>query len=247
MPIGSRHVWRLAAWAGGSIVGISMVVLVLVGSELAEPASLVAFGLIVVAAWVLVRRSPHRRAAGLLAGALTLTLLGDAIWSGHVLVLGEEPSLSPADAFWVGAHVLLAVALLRMTPGSYRRPTDPDGLVDLAVVFMVVMLLQWELALDGILSDQAASPVERFIWFLYPTFGAAVLALLLRAVFSRQLRGPSVWFLGAGIVMWMGADTAWSMIGAEREVPPALDLLWLAGAVCFMLAIPRVGDRKSVV
>lgn len=252
MPNGSRRVRSLTAWATAVALGVPVIALVLAGGDRGEAVYVMAFAVLVGIGGAQVWRSPHRRMVGPVAAALTLMMVGDATWWLHGLALGGEPSLSPADVFWIGSHVMLAVALLRMAPGSYRRRTDPDGLVDVAVVFMVLMLFQWELSLVGVLGDHSASELERFVSFLYPTFGAAVLAVLVRSAFARRIRGAGLWLFGAGVVVWMGADTAWSLIGDDRATPavlnltPAvLNLLWLVGAVCFVAAIPRIARSAA--
>lgn len=237
----------------GRLAVVGLIVVVALGVPMLESGLaaeviywVVAWALVVIA-WLVAPRSPQRDTAMLLAFGITLTQASDVIWHIQSIRLDDEIGLSLADVGWVVAQGSILLAIVKMTPGSYRRRTDPDGLVDLAAVFMVAMLIQWELALGGLFREPDATVLERTVWMLYPTLGAMSLALLVRGVVTRRLSGSGTWFVVAGASVWLFADTVWSALGVPVDYVGYLDLVWLAGSVSMCAAIGRLGPRQPVV
>ena len=102
---------------------------------------------------------------------------------------GFEPDVSVADIAWFGSYVAIGAALFLLLRGRGARRLDLDGVIDIAAITVVALLIQWNLILKDIVTDTRVAVVPRIVWALYPALDAVLLALVLRAVTARRLRG----------------------------------------------------------
>ncbi len=189
----------MVAW-----IAVAVVVAAVAGEgPVAEVAYLAVVGGAGVLAFYGSRRSPYPTMALLLAIGISISGFGDLIWQVLSWVQGSDPKVSVADVFWLGSYVAAGAALLRSPQG---RGLDRDGVVDVAVIFLVAMLTLWELAFDEVLTDPTLPLWTRFTWALYPTFDAALLALVVRAAITRRMQGRVALLLGAGVGCWLVSD-----------------------------------------
>jgi diguanylate cyclase (GGDEF)-like protein/PAS domain S-box-containing protein len=222
-------------WAGGVAVAGALVAL-----QVAVPDGLVsdwtyltALAGSAVVALLGARRSPFRSMAVLLAVGIAISAGGDVVWQWYEWRTGVGPDVSFADVLWLGSYIAIAAALLRSPRGGRL---DRDGMVDIAVVFLVALLVQWELAFDQIVTDATVPVLERFVWALYPTFDAVLLALVVRAVLSRRLQGVLGLLLGGGITLWLLSDFAYTLFASDGSYDVSLNLGWMLASYCFAAA-----------
>ncbi|MDO8391538.1 MAG: EAL domain-containing protein [Actinomycetota bacterium] len=165
----------------------------------------------------------------MIALGVTISAAGDATWQVLAWTSGTEPTVSVADVLWLGSYVAIAGGLLRTPQGEGR--IDRDGVVDIAVLFLVALLVQWELAFDKIATDAAVPVGERLVLALYPTFDAALLALVVRAAFTRRLQGWLAVLLGGGTACWLLSDFGYTLFATEGTLAVWLNVGWMLGSI----------------
>ena len=233
LAAGSRPRWRrvAAVTVTASLVGVHLAAAegpvrdwtylgVLIGSA--------------IAALLGSRRNPLTTMARLIALGVTISAAGDAVWQVLVWTRGTAPTVSVADVLWLGSYVALGAGLLRTPRGGGR--IDRDGVVDIAVVFLVALLVQWELAFDTIATDTALPVRERLVLALYPTFDAALLALVIRAALTRRLQGWLAVLLGGGTACWLLSDFGYTLFATEGTLAVWLNVGWMLGSILLAAA-----------
>ena len=186
----------------------------------------------------------------LIAAGVTLSTLGDVIWE-YIAIGDDGPASSIADAAWLIAYLAIGAALLgsARTRGGVR--VDRDGIVDVVVVFLVTMVVQWELTLQAIVTDATVPVPVRVVWALYPTFDAVLLALVVRAVIAGRLHGRVALLLAGGATFWLMSDFAYSLVAGEDDFTVWMEVGWLIGATLFAIAawcrpVPTASDLEAV-
>jgi diguanylate cyclase (GGDEF)-like protein/PAS domain S-box-containing protein len=199
-----------------------------------------------VAAAIGAKRATGNRVAILIAIGLGLSFVGDAIFEAILTSTGEETYASAADLGWLGSYLVIGAALLRLLRDAGRR-IDLDGYIDIAAVFVLGLLLQWQLILQGLLEDTSVSVPVRLLWAAYPIGDAALLALLVRVALSRQVRGRASVLLAAGALAWLASDTAYTVPAIAERFAPWLNTGWMAGAGLMAMAAWQVArpDAES--
>jgi diguanylate cyclase (GGDEF)-like protein/PAS domain S-box-containing protein len=199
-------------------------------------------------AWRGARRSEQPGIARLIALGVLLTSAGDVtyqilVWRGDGTV-----DISIADVAWLGSYVALAMALVRVLLSGSSLRRDLEAWVDVGAVSVLALLVQWELGLKDLMSDASAPALARVVWSLYPVLDAVLLALVLRALVARRLRGRSALFVGGGVVCWLASDLIYSVSSPEGPVAAWLDAGWLLAAMALALAAlePRSASTLSV-
>jgi diguanylate cyclase (GGDEF)-like protein/PAS domain S-box-containing protein len=214
---------------------------VLMGLQLASPDGLVGdvsylavlIGAAIAALWG-ARRSPLGVKAWFLAIGISISATADVIWQWLEWSRGEAPDVSVADVFWLGSYFAVAAALLHT--GRRGERVDRDGLVDIAVVFLVALVTQWELGFDEVATDTSVPVSVRLVWTLYPTMDAALLALVVRAAVTRRLHGWLAVFVGGGTACWLVSDFGYTMFANGSAFDLWLNLGWMLGSVLFAAA-----------
>ena len=196
-----------------------------------------------VMAWRGARRSSQPQVARWIALGVVSTSLGDLVYQMLAWTYPVVPDISVADLGWVGAYVGVGGALtlvLRSTPGVRL---DFDGWVDVGVVTVVALLLQWQLGLYEVAGDTGVPAFVRLVWCLYPLMDALLLALVVRALLARRLRVRPALLLGGGAICWLVSDHLYSVFAPEGRVATWVDAGWLLGAV---LLAGAAGQREFV-
>ncbi|MEP7114638.1 MAG: EAL domain-containing protein [Ilumatobacteraceae bacterium] len=202
-------------------------------------------GAAVVAAIGARRQATLRRFAwGCVAIGLMCSAVGDLIYSLLVLIDGEQPEFSLADAFWLASYVALAVGLSSLVVGGrgWRR-VDMDGLIDMAsfAVLAAIVVVQFTFIREFV-EDSSVSKLTRTVWALYPVLDVALFAIVAQAFLSRRLRGFGGAFLSCGVALWMASDLG-QLIGDVPVITTSLDVGWMLGAVS--LAVSTWPDRQT--
>ncbi|MEM4245897.1 MAG: hypothetical protein QW390_01220 [Candidatus Bathyarchaeia archaeon] len=176
----------------------------------------------------------------LILAASVLWFLGEAIWSFYALVLGEAfPYPSLADLFWVAGFPVMAGGLayyLRAFEASFDRVRFGAGLaVSTALVLIIIATL------IAPVMEPSSDPLARAFDLLYPLLDAAIIFIIIVAVFTfRGGRIGRAWYLlAASLFMDAAADVMFghaAATGAYYEGHP-LDLLYDYGYILFTLAM----------
>ncbi|MDP2292392.1 MAG: EAL domain-containing protein [Actinomycetota bacterium] len=186
-----------------------------------------------IAALVGALHRPFSITGPLIAIGVAISALGDVTWQWIEWNSGA-PNVSVADIFWLGSYIALVGALLRAPRATER--VDYDGVVDVVVVFIVAMLVQWELAFKDIVTDVTVPAADRLVWALYPTFDAVLLALVIRAGLSRRLHGWNAVLLGGGISCWLLSDFGYTIFATEGTLEVWLNVGWMVGSILLAFA-----------
>jgi diguanylate cyclase (GGDEF)-like protein/PAS domain S-box-containing protein len=201
-----------------------------------------------VAAWIGASRVARDRVVGrLVALGVSLSTAGDIVWQLHSWLGHSTPDVSVADIGWLGAYLALAAALLHMLRLTHdRRGAFLDGLVDVAVICVMVLLIEWEVSLDTLVSDSSTPAFSRVVWTLYPICDALLIALIMRVVITRhRVTGVLVMF-AAGALCWLLSDFANLLIDEGAALRAGLDAGSMLGAVLLAAATwQRTDDPRT--
>jgi diguanylate cyclase (GGDEF)-like protein len=193
---------------------------------------------------VLVRH--ERWAWAALAAAMASSTAGEVYWALRLSGLDEVPYPSLGDAFYLGFYpfaYLAVVLLVRSRVRDIRAGMWLDGLVcGLALASIAAAL-----AFDTIVQDTGGDPMTIATTLAYPV-GDLLLMLLVAAVFGLAGGRPGwSWaLLGAGLLSWGVADTAYLLEtakGTYTEGTP-LDWTWTLGATCVALSAWRSSPQR---
>lgn len=190
-------------------------------------------------AWaVVIRRRCRDIVTVLIAAGLLASALGDVTWEIYLRQRGEGPDVSIADVGWMISYVCLGAALLSLVRRSdYRLRRDPDALIDMCITAVLVTLAVWLLWVAPTMSDGSTALFVRIVWSVYPILDAALLALLVRTLLHRTVRGPAVAYFGAGLIMLLLSDIGYLSLTAWAWVDPAMNVGWMLGAVLLAAAV----------
>lgn len=145
----------------------------------------------------------ERLVPGLIAGGITLAVLGDVLCavydSGGVMT-----DTSPADPAWLASYVVLCLAMLLVL---VRAGGDRRGVgclvLDLATVVSVSVIICWSLAIGRLATDEAVSTTTRVVWSSYPALQGVLLALVLMVMMRQRTRGQVGVGFAVGVALWL--------------------------------------------
>lgn len=199
---------------------------------------------IAAVAWLKGRTDP--RVAALLTFGLASSAVGEVLWEVHLARTGAAPDVSGADLGWVASYVFIGLALVMLVRrSSYRLRRDPDALIDMSIAAVLVALGVWLLWVQPTLADSATSWPVRVVWALYPVLDAALLALLVRMLVHRAVRGPGVALLAGGLSMWLLADVGYLSLTTWAWAGPAMNVGWMFGSLLLAVSVWLLGDADS--
>jgi len=199
------------------------------------------------------------------AVGLTSSGIGDLLYYLLGWVDGKLPDVSVADSFWLASYVAIAVGLSSLIVGGYgARRIDVDGLIDIGSFAVLAVILATQISAVRAIVDNASLPIStRVIWTAYPILDAALLGVVVQAMFSRRLRGRSGVLLIVGVALWLVSDFTSLMIADASVVSEGADVGWMVGAVSLAIAAwpanvagpnrepafakPRVTDARLVI
>lgn len=202
------------------------------------------------AAWM--NRGKNRR----LFHAWLLMALGQALYAGgdgvFILLqsfLGEAPSPSIADAFYLGYYPLFAVGLLLLPAIPLGRDERRDTALDIAIIMLSAGLLVWNFLIAPLSAEAEASLLSALITVAYPVFDLILFFFLIRMLFQPASHTAATVLLQAGIALAIGADIAYSlesMAGSYASGSP-VDLLYaLSYSLTALAGLVFVGRRQPL-
>jgi signal transduction histidine kinase len=230
------------------VVVVALAVLVHVTTDDALAADVSYLGVMIgasVVAWAGVLRWPRgrRRLPCLIAAGVTLTALGDLLWT-LLERAGAGTDASVADVAWFASYVFLCAAL--WTVLSQSRVTgraDVDFVVDAVTIVVISVLVFWTLSVEGIVDDDTISPFVRVVWAAYPVLDAVLLALVLRVLMSRRARAAiDVWF-AVGVCLWLAADVLYLHVTDHEGALRLMDAAWMVAPALLARAAWKVREE----
>ncbi|MFC7573898.1 hypothetical protein ACFQX8_16840 [Klenkia terrae] len=160
-------------------------------------------------------------------GGVTLSAVGDVVWQLRAWSGAPVADVSVADVAYLASYLAVGLGLRRVV-GRVAEGSRFDRFVDTAAVFVVVVYLEWVLALEATVSDDALSPLVRTVWAAYPVLDAWLLALVVRLWFARAgLRAEAAW-IAVGAATWFAADLGYLVAASSSAV---FDTGWTIGSL----------------
>ena len=235
--------WRSSSSTplGGALTGVAFVLAaaVVLSVHLWQPVGPVGDGTYLAAvwgaavlAWVGALRRPRGRqfVPELIAAGLTANAVGDLIWTVYVWS-GNQPDVSIADAAYFCAYMGLGAALVIATlvPTRSGNRIDPDAIIDALTIIVVSVLIFWDFSIADIVIDTTTSGFTRTVWAVYPVLDAILLALVVRALVTRQSRSSIGLSFACGLACWLVSDIGYVLLTSDAA--RFLDAGWMLGAL----------------
>jgi len=209
---------------------------------------LVAFAFVTGSAWSAAHRRPteQRRPWTLVAGALTVWLVGDVLAEAARLVVGHDlTSPEPSDVLWLLGYPLLAGGVLlmarRRAPGQLRA-----GVLDgLTLVTAAGIVITQTVVLPEVRG--AGLHLSTVVPSLYPLGDVALLATALFLVLSPGRRGTATRLLVAALGLTLVVDLGFALPAVTSLVDNGrLDgLLLVANALLVASALHPGGSELT--
>jgi signal transduction histidine kinase len=170
-----------------------------------------------------------------------------------VAVIGENaPVFGPADSLFLGAYVLIIVALAKLARSDPHGPPWGLTMLDAFVGAVAATAIVWEVVLGQIEGVQA-STLERAGLSLYPILDVGIIVALSMVVLRRSNYrfDPRVAFLAVGMVFQVVADILYLREGVLatnfQDAQPRFGL-FVAASACYLGAaafIDRTPARRE--
>ena len=191
-------------------------------------------------AWLLARAAQARSVGGrLIALGLIMSGIGDAVYVVITHLNGAVPNVSVADVFYLSSYVALAAGLVVLLGvRTEHRSFDLDALIDMgSFVILAILWVSVAANIGKIFDDTSVSTVVHLVWTAYPILDAALLAVVVKAVFSRRLWSWSGIALLLGIGGWLASDFA-TLLFDDASIGKAwMDLGWMVGAALMAVSV----------
>ena len=169
-----------------SVVGITSVVLILVGIRMIRPEN--------PTAWYLV------------ATAGALFALGDLVGDYYSDILQTStPVPSVSDAFYLCAYPFLFLGVIRLSRNPDRRAAREDY-ADAAIIALGSLAIAWHFLLNSYVHQDGLSPLGRLVSLAYPLMDVMLVFVLFRSVVFGSRRRPFHWLLMAAMSTMFVAD-----------------------------------------
>jgi len=237
-----RHTWASAApsWAR-YVFGLFLVAAV---GRLLVPAGtandllylLVVTGAAVLA-WCAVLGGS--RAGAWTAAGVTLSAVGDWVWQ-LLAWAGAPTDVSVADIAYLVAYLAVGMGLRRVLARTVEG-SRVDRFVDTAAVFLFVVYLEYVVALQDSIGDQALPSLDRVVMAGYPVLDAWLVALVVRLFFARSALRAEAGLVAGGALAWFLADMGYLFAAGDSTV---LDTGWTIGSLALAGSLWVTGSGR---
>lgn len=241
------HTTRYGAYEAAVMATIVFLVAYVTGTALAAPATLlvalfnVPVALVPVGAWLAwhTLSGRHRRVWLLQALAATCWTVGTLVWYAAFATGGDVAPRNPGiwNVFFLAGYAL-AVAGMRVGLASATRLTH--AVVDTIAIAAALV------AFGSMLVEKADAigwTTRTFVVLARPAFGLLMIVLILSALFGRwETVRPSVLIMALGhVFLTLGSlRGTLDFLANDFADDHWADVLWAAGAACFLVATARV-------
>jgi diguanylate cyclase (GGDEF)-like protein len=203
-------------------------------------------------AWQIVRTrdlpSHQRIAWRLVALALVVTFVSDALWLYVENYRGEDPSESIlANLGYLSYYPLLLASLLLLSAALRSRRDAIKFALDVATVVVAGGMAVWHFVISPVLASHEASPVASFLALAYP-IGDLLLLIGLAAIllhYPAGARRRPIMFLAGSAAAMLIADVVWAhlSLSGAAEAGNIQDIPYLLQYVLFAIGISEERRR----
>jgi diguanylate cyclase len=185
-------------------------------------------------------RSRVRGAWTLFAVGISLNALGSLVETIVSEVFHADAFPGVADFFYLALYPALAGgALLVIRSATTSR--DWGAIVDSTTITTGIGLLSWVFVIRPAAIDPSLSFLGHIVSIAYPVGDVLVLAMLVRLLFGGGGRNRSFRLMVASLLIFLGGDTAWTVITYFNwTTPPVvarlLGAVFLCAYACFGMA-----------
>lgn len=127
----------------------------------------------------------------LMAGAMLAMAIGDLIWGGFELGLGEVPDVSAADFFYLLYYPLLIGGMLLLPGPRYDRRERLKITLDMLIVILSASLVYWNLVVGPMLQPGENMDTLLLVTVAYP-IGDLVLLWVVFGLLFHRMRGANL-------------------------------------------------------
>ncbi|GGM35185.1 putative bifunctional diguanylate cyclase/phosphodiesterase [Dactylosporangium sucinum] len=162
-----------------------------------------------------------------LAAGLGVWVGGRVVHDISVRVLDHRHAFpSPADAFLLVAHALIAV-------GLWRLVRSQKGVIDACIIGAGAGLLFFVFVVLPVARFEDGSAPRRMFMIAYPAANVLLMVLLARLLGARAARTRSLRLVVAAVVLMVVADAATSVLAYRLSDPRAVAHVgWLLAGLC---------------
>jgi diguanylate cyclase len=228
---------RVSAWAGCLVVGGLASAGYFLNESLSGDLTYVGIaGASAITIFVGARRVERSLPWYFLSAGVFMLFVAEIIWVS-LSHMGLEPWPSAADVFYLLAYPFETVAILLLVRD--RGPgRDTAGLIDAAVITVVMLLLSWVFLMEPYVSDSSLSVLQVITAISYPLMDILVLGVLVRLITLPGSRSPSYKLLVVGMLSTLVADISYGYVSLTSEYVARgwMDSLWLALYVLWAVA-----------
>ncbi len=120
------------------------------------------------------------------------------------------------------------------------------------MVFVVVALVEWELVVADLLSDEGTPVGVRLVWASYPVLDAVLIGLVVAVTVCTRSLQPAPLYVALGAALWLVSDLVMALVVDADGLTPLLDVGWLVGGLLLAAAAwspltpPRASDARPV-
>jgi diguanylate cyclase (GGDEF)-like protein/PAS domain S-box-containing protein len=185
----------------------------------------------------------RRRAWGILALAAASWTVGEVIWSFYEVVLEQEvPFPSYADAAYLLAYPLAAIAMLRLPTSPQQFSSRVRTVLDALIVGLSLLFVAWATFLGSLYRASEGTILEQTIGLAYPIADVVVASVAIFVVArARKGRRITILLIAAGLLALAVADSAFAYLTLSDDYATGLpiDAAWDIGYLLIALAAVR--------
>ena len=200
-------------------------------------------------AWIGAERAPRGRrlVPRLIAAGISLTALGDVLWTLLDLMGVEHRRVDRGPAVVRQPTSFSAPRCGSCSGGAdeERSRVDVDFVIDAVTIVVVSVLIFWSISVDTIVADHSVTPFVRTVWAAYPIVDAVLLALVVRVLLSRSARAAIDASFAVGVCLWLAADIAYLQAPEGETALVMMDIAWMVAPVLMARAAWRVCDTSA--
>ena len=168
----------------------------------------------------------------LLAGGMSLWLIGDGIFNGITILAGSVPYPSAADPFFILAYPLFGAALI-FAWKKRARGSRSGVMVDAAIITFAASLVSYIFLMRPYLEDPTATFLAKLVSISYPIGDLFLLGVIIPMVGGGGRRSLSSRFLMTWLTLLVVSDAIYSamVIHGSYQFGSWIDAGWIIGYI----------------
>jgi signal transduction histidine kinase len=179
------------------------------------------------------RLEENRLAWQLFAAGLLGEVIGDVISTYYELHERNEPPLpSPADAFYIGGYLLVALGICLLLRRRGAASTFV-GVIDPLIVFVAVATVQWIFFVEPERHLVLGSSAQ-VVAMTYPAMDVLLLVGLAQLLVGAGRRASASYrLLTVAVALWVVGDEIFGLNASGYTAGGWVDVFWLGSYVCW--------------